>query len=85
MEYHSMIRLAGCFPLLTAKSLKVVLQNGSAYWSNSTLGKLSISIGRPLGGAKGSGKTSPVHMGSAWATNNQLVMGQAGACIGEIN
>ena len=36
-----------------------------------------ISIdGKTIKGAKASGKKSPVHMVSAWATDNQLVLGQ---------
>lgn len=43
---------------------------------NLTDGEVIPIDGKTIRGAKGNGKKSPFHMVSAWATNNNLVLGQ---------
>jgi predicted transposase YbfD/YdcC len=49
-------------------------------WINSlakiTQGEIVAIDGKTIRGAKANGKKSPVHMVSAWASNNNLVLGQ---------
>ncbi len=49
-------------------------------WVNSisiiSKGQVIVIDGKSLRGAKSNGKKSPVHMVSAWADQNNLVLGQ---------
>jgi len=47
---------------------------------NLTDGEVIPIDGKTLRGAKSNGKKSPFHMVSAWATNNNMVLGQVKVC-----
>ncbi|PCH51465.1 MAG: ISAs1 family transposase, partial [Flavobacteriaceae bacterium] len=58
----------------------IQLENYFIEWVNSiadlSLGQIIAIDGKTIRGAKHKGKKSPIHMVSAWACKNNLVLGQ---------
>jgi len=64
------------FSSIDSEQFEACFMNWVSHLVNLTDGEVIPIDGKTIRGAKSNGKKSPFHMVSAWATNNNLVLGQ---------